>query len=61
MTYKHQINSYRDGGKWVCWCDGLVDTLNIVADLRARGFKVRREGDRVFVLASEAPQISSAT
>ncbi len=55
---KHQTKSYRDGGKWVCWCDGLVDTLAIVADLRAKGFKVRREGDRVFVLATDVHRIA---
>lgn len=60
MAFKHQTKSYRDGGKWVCWCDGLVDTLKIVADLRAKGFTVRREKDRVFVLAADVERLAAA-
>ena len=36
MSYKHQSKSYRQGGKWVCWCDGLTNAPEIAADLRKR-------------------------
>lgn len=61
MPWKHQDRIYREGGKWVCWSDGLVDelTFRIVADIRAQGFKVRRRKNTVFVLAVDAARIKS--
>lgn len=60
MPYKHQTQSYRDGGEWACWCDGLVNAAEIAADLRAKGFRVKRQKDRVFVLESEIAEIYRA-
>lgn len=57
MAFKHQTKSYREDGKWVCWCDGLVNAPEIAAHLRSKGFKVKRQGFRVFVLASELKDI----
>lgn len=59
MPYKHQSESYREGGRWLAWCDGFTDeyTAHVIADIRRQGFKARKRGDRVFVLASELGQI----
>jgi hypothetical protein len=61
MPYKESSKCYRDGGKWVCWCDGLDMelTLRIVESIRACGFSVKREGDIVFVLQSDVDKIDS--
>ena len=59
MAIKHHSKSYRDAGRWVCWCDGLNSeiTLATVKEIRSRGFKVKREKDRVFVLADDVNKI----
>ena len=59
MPIKHHSESYREGGKWICWCDGLNEelTLSIVQHIRSQGFKVKREKDRVFVLAKDVYEI----
>lgn len=57
MAYKHQTNSYRGGGKWICWSDGLIQAQQIATEIRAMGFKVKREGTRIFVLANEVEDL----
>lgn len=61
MPYKHQAESYRNGGEWVCWCDGYNEetTLKVVEDVRRQGFKAKREKDRVFVKAEDIGKIQS--
>ena len=59
MAYKHQTESYRDGGKWVCWCDGWDNAAQETARIRGLGFSAKRQGLRVFVLASEVDEIPS--
>ena len=61
MPYKHQTESYRDGGKWLCWCDGFDTEMSqkIVGNIRSQGFKAKRQKDRIFVLAAELNQIDA--
>ena len=60
MAYKHQAESFRKGGEWVCWSEGLRRelTLKVVESIRAQGLKVRREADQVFVRAEDVFRIT---
>lgn len=61
MPYKHQTESYRNGGEWVCWCDGFDMEMSnaIVANIRSQGFKAKRQKDRIFVRADELKKIDA--
>lgn len=61
MPYKHQTESYREGGKWICWNEGwdIEVSKQIVSNIRSQGFKAKREKDRIFVLASEVRSIDA--
>lgn len=58
MAYKHQTESYRDGGKWICWCDGLDAAARITKYLRTQGIGAKREKDRVFILAADRDKVT---
>ncbi|MGI9345558.1 MAG: hypothetical protein ACR2PW_04755 [Gammaproteobacteria bacterium] len=61
MPYKHQTESYRDGGKWTCWCDAY-DTehaAHVVSCIKAQGFKAKRSKERVFVETTALDQINA--
>ena len=61
MPYKHQSDSYRDGGKWTCWCEGrgIENAKDMTADIRRQGFEAKREGDQVFVRPADTDKIES--
>lgn len=59
MPYKHQTESYRDGGAWVCWCDAfsVEHAKRVAATLRSSGYACKRERDRVFVRPADMAKI----
>lgn len=61
MAFKHQTESFRDGGKWICWCDGhsIEHAKAITADIKEQGFAAKREKNRVFVQPNDMVKIDS--